>query len=79
MENTEALNYTAAFEELQSIIGEIENEEIDVDVLAEKVKRASFLISFCKEKLTTTEEDVKAVLKDLDKKQAPLETENDVD
>jgi exodeoxyribonuclease VII small subunit len=62
----EPMNYTDAFEELQSIVSEIENGEISVDELSEKVKRATELIRVCKLKLTTTEEDVNKILKDLE-------------
>lgn len=58
-------NYAEAFEELQTIVAEIENGEISVDELSEKVKRATVLIKICKAKLTTTEEDVAKILKDL--------------
>ena len=59
-------NYTKAFEELQTIVLEIEQGEISVDELSEKVKRAALLIKICKTKLTTTEEDVNKILKELD-------------
>jgi exodeoxyribonuclease VII small subunit len=59
-------NYTKAFEELQTIVVEIEQGEISVDELSEKVKRAAQLIKICKLKLTTTEEDVNRILKELD-------------
>ena len=59
-------NYTEAYEELQRIVSEIENGEISVDELSEKVKRATQLIRICKLKLTTTEEDVNKILKDLE-------------
>ena len=59
-------NYTEAFEELQQITAEIEGGQISVDELAEKVKRAALLIQICKQKLTTTEEDVERILKDLE-------------
>jgi exodeoxyribonuclease VII small subunit len=62
----EELNYTNAFEELQGIVTEIEEGEISVDELSAKVKRATTLIKFCKLKLTSTEEDVNAVLKELE-------------
>jgi len=62
----EKLNYTDAFEELQRIVNDIERGEISVDELSEKVKRATELIKICKTKLTTTEEDVKKILKDLE-------------
>lgn len=59
-------NYTEAFEELQTIVLEIEQGEISVDELSEKVKRAAQLIKICKTKLSTTEEDVNKILKELD-------------
>jgi exodeoxyribonuclease VII small subunit len=60
-------NYTEAFEELQEIVLEIEQGEISVDELSEKVKRAAVLIKICKAKLTSTEEDVDKILKELEK------------
>lgn len=61
----EKFNYTKAFEELKGIVTEIEQGEISVDELSEKVKRATELIQKCKLKLTTTEEDVNKILKEL--------------
>ncbi len=63
---SEKITYTAAFEELQQIVNEIETGEISVDQLSQKVKRAALLIGICKEKLTTTETDVSQILKELD-------------
>jgi exodeoxyribonuclease VII small subunit len=60
------LSYTAAFEELQKTVSEIEHGAISVDELSEKVKRASQLIKICKSKLTSTEEDVNRILQELD-------------
>jgi exodeoxyribonuclease VII small subunit len=57
--------YTDAIKELENIIAEIENEEISVDILGEKVKRASELIKFCRDKLFKTEEEINDILKDL--------------
>ena len=59
-------NYTEAFEELQEIVLEIEQGEISVDELSEKVKRAALLIKICKTKLISTEEDVAKILKELE-------------
>lgn len=59
-------NYTEAFAELQNIISDIEREEVTVDELAEKVKRAAELIKICKSKLSATEEDVKKILAELE-------------
>jgi exodeoxyribonuclease VII small subunit len=58
--------YTEAFDELQQLVQEMENGEISVDELAIKVKRATELIAFCKQKLTSTEQNVEAILKELE-------------
>ena len=58
--------YREAIEELEGIVSQIENEQIDVDILTERVKRATFLIKLCKTKLRTTEEQVKDVLSELE-------------
>lgn len=63
---SDSVNYSDAFAELQKIVSEIEEGEISVDELSEKVKRAAFLIRICKSKLMTTEEDVNKILKSLD-------------
>ncbi|MBW6479566.1 MAG: exodeoxyribonuclease VII small subunit [Bacteroidales bacterium] len=59
------MNYTQAIEELEAIVQEIEDAEISVDELSEKVKRASELIRFCRKTLTSTETEVQNILKDL--------------
>ncbi len=58
------LTYSLANEELENIIQEIEDEEINIDDLSAKVKRASVLLKFCKEKLRSTEEDINSILGD---------------
>lgn len=63
---SEKINYSEAFDELQQIVAEIEQGEISVDELSEKVKRATQLIKICKTKLNNTEEDVNKILKELD-------------
>jgi exodeoxyribonuclease VII small subunit len=60
------INYTEALEELQQIVRDMEDGEITVDELAVKVKRAAELIKVCKNKLTSTEEDVNVILKELE-------------
>ncbi len=57
------LSYNEAIEEIEQIIAKIENDEYSIDELAEKVKRISFLISYCKEKLRNTEEELDKILK----------------
>jgi len=57
--------YTEALLELEEIVKQIENDEISVDELSEKVKRAAWLIKSCKETLRTTEEEVALILKEI--------------
>ncbi len=62
----ENLTYEDAFAELKQIAGEIENETVSVDVLAEKVKRASQLIGYCQLKLRNTEVEVNKIIKQME-------------
>ncbi len=52
-------------QEIEQVIAEIENDELDVDVLAKKVKRVATLIDICKDKLYKTEQEVEDILKGL--------------
>ena len=63
------LTYEAAYKELKKISAEIESENVSVDVLAEKVKRASFLIQFCQAKLKATEEEVANIISGMEGKE----------
>ena len=60
--------YESAFKELQQIAREIEHETVSVDLLAEKVKRASELIAFCQNKLRATETEVGKIIEQMEKK-----------
>lgn len=62
---SKSISYTEAFEELQAITREIEQGEINVDQLSEKVRRASELIRICRDKLVSTEEDVNKILQEI--------------
>jgi len=62
---SKTITYTEAIIELETIVSEIENASIGVDELSEKVKRAAELLKFCRNKLTSTEKEVSAILKNL--------------
>ncbi|HXW68212.1 MAG TPA: exodeoxyribonuclease VII small subunit, partial [Dissulfurispiraceae bacterium] len=57
--------YSQALMELEQIISEIEAEDVDVDVLAEKVKRAAFLVKLCRTRLRNAEEEVKKIMAEM--------------
>lgn len=58
--------YEEAYKELSEIARDIENETISVDQLAQKVKRASELITFCQSKLRATETEVNNIIAQMD-------------
>ena len=60
MEQT--LTYQKAYEELMEITREIESEEVSVDDLSKKVKRAAELLEICNAKLKRTEEEVQKII-----------------
>jgi exodeoxyribonuclease VII small subunit len=62
----EELSYTEAFDELRLLVNEMDQGNVNVDELAQKVKRAAELIRLCKNKLQATEGDVQAILKELE-------------
>lgn len=63
----EELNYKEAFEELQQIVRAVEYDNIALDELSAKVKRAIVLIKICQDKLNHTELDIKQILAELEK------------
>jgi exodeoxyribonuclease VII small subunit len=61
------LTYESAYTELAQIAKEIESESVSVDVLAQKVKRASELVSFCQSRLRSTEAEVNKIIAQMEK------------
>lgn len=55
------MNYGEAMAEIEKILASLQNENADVDTLAERVKRASELIAVCRTKLRKAEDDVNAI------------------
>ena len=64
--NKKKETYKEAISEIEEILAQIENNELDVDELSEKVKRVSLLVNFCKSKLKNTEEEIEKILKEMD-------------
>jgi exodeoxyribonuclease VII small subunit len=60
------LSYEQAYQELQTIIKEMENNDISIDILADKIKRALELINLCKDKITRIEVDVDKIVKTIE-------------
>lgn len=58
----EKLSYADALLELEAIVHLIEQDDVDIDLLLEKVKRASVLVKACKEKLKTADNELQKLL-----------------
>ena len=56
-----AISYNAAISEIETILTEIENNDVEVDQLSDKVKRVSHLLEICKTKLFKTEEQIEKI------------------
>ncbi|MBQ9253841.1 MAG: exodeoxyribonuclease VII small subunit [Bacteroidales bacterium] len=61
------LDYKQAYNELQSIVKEIESNDINVDSLSKKIERAIYLINYCKDKLQNIEVDVNKLIEDIER------------
>jgi exodeoxyribonuclease VII small subunit len=58
--------YREAIDEIEEILGNIENDELEVDDLVEKVRKVTELLKFCKDKLYKTQEEVEKALKEME-------------
>ncbi|MCY3910601.1 MAG: exodeoxyribonuclease VII small subunit [bacterium] len=67
--STEQIGYADALSELQQILGELEAEDIDIDVLAAKVERAAELIRVCRGRINDAEVRVKEIVAGLDREE----------
>lgn len=61
------VKYEDAISELEEIVDKIENSDISVDELSDKVKRASELIKVCKSILHKTDAEVQKILEGMEK------------
>ncbi len=60
------LGYAEAMTELEGILDELEGDHLDVDVLAERVRRASELIKLCRTRISRAQDDVNRIVTDLE-------------
>jgi len=56
------ITYSQAMNELETILAQIENDELEMDDLIEKVKRSSELLQVCKNKLTQTDAEIQKII-----------------
>ena len=60
------IGYAEALAELEEILTELERPDVDVDVLAAKVQRASELIKLCRDRIGNARMQVEKVVDGLD-------------
>ena len=63
---TDEIGYADAMRELDEILEELERDDLDVDVLAERVRRAGELITLCRARIARAQADVEGIVTTLD-------------
>lgn len=61
----EDMTYSKAMSELEAIVAKMQSDTCDIDSLAGYTTRALQLLKYCKEKLFTTDQEVKKCLEAL--------------
>jgi len=62
----EEVGYADAMAELEAILDDLEDDDLDVDVLATKVERASELIQVCRDRIGAAKVQVERVVASLE-------------
>lgn len=58
--------YAEALAELEVILDELEGDDLDVDVLADRVRRAGELLAVCRKRIERAQADVDTIVTELD-------------
>jgi len=66
MNNSKGKSYQEAYQELVAIVKELEGDNVSIDEMSKKVKRAAVLANICKEKLKMTGKEVTEILRELE-------------
>ncbi|MDA3020424.1 MAG: exodeoxyribonuclease VII small subunit [Actinomycetota bacterium] len=62
----EEMGYAEALKELETILAELERTDVDVDVLASRVERASELIRLCRDRIGNAKLQIDKVVNGLE-------------
>ncbi len=60
------VGFADAMRELESILGRVEGEEVDLDRLAEELRRAAELLELCRSKIRNAEVEVAQIVQRLE-------------
>jgi exodeoxyribonuclease VII small subunit len=67
----DSIGYADALGELETILTEIEDDTVDVDVLATRVKRAAELLRICRDRITAAQVEVTQIVAQLEPESTP--------
>jgi exodeoxyribonuclease VII small subunit len=73
---SDEIGYAEAMTELEGILDELEGDHLDVDVLADRVRRASELIKLCRTRIGGAQADVDRIVTDLEAFERELDGED---
>ncbi|MEM7093868.1 MAG: exodeoxyribonuclease VII small subunit [Actinomycetota bacterium] len=63
---TEEIGYAAAISELDAILAELDDDDIDIDTLSERVERAAELIAVCRSRIGAAQQRVSAIVETIE-------------
>ena len=73
MSEVDEIGYADAMRELGDILDELDRDDLDVDLLAVRVQRASELIQLCRGRIARAQADVDRIVTDLESTTSPDE------
>ena len=56
------ISYEKAYSELEAIINQLESDALSIELLAEKVSRAAYLLEICTKKMRSIESDIQQII-----------------
>lgn len=56
------MTYSQAIAELENILRQMQSDALDIDLLATYTRRATELLTECRQRLTATDEELKTIL-----------------
>ena len=60
--NTDNISYEKAYSELETIINQRESDALSIELLAEKVSIAAYLLELCTQKMRSIEADIQQII-----------------
>lgn len=71
--NSDEIGYASALAELDEILRELDGDEVDVDVLGTRVRRAAELLRICRDRITGARFEVEQVVAELEAEVPPTD------